>query len=62
MLLPISNLVFSQISKIDSLETKVTQRTSELEKKNEELKSKNNKLAEYAFINAHKLRAPVAKF
>ena len=36
-----------------NLEQKVSERTSELELKNE-------KLSEYAFINAHKLRAPVA--
>lgn len=37
----------------DQLEEKVYQRTTELN-------DKNKKLTEYAFINAHKLRAPVA--
>lgn len=37
----------------ENLEMLVKQRTSELEKK-------NNALEEYAFINAHKLRSPVA--
>lgn len=44
----------------DSLEKKIEERTEELKSKNEELKNKNQKLAEYSFINAHKLRAPVA--
>lgn len=44
----------------ESLESKVNERTSELEGKNLELKMKNKILEEYAFINAHKLRSPVA--
>jgi len=42
------------------LEKKVAERTRQLIDKNTELQNKNLKLAEYAFINAHKLRAPVA--
>lgn len=42
------------------LERKVADRTRQLIDKNTELQNKNLKLAEYAFINAHKLRAPVA--
>ena len=45
----------SQITAINqSLERKVQQRT-------EELKEQNDRLAEYAFINAHLLRAPLAR-
>jgi len=44
----------------ESLETKVSDRTSELEVRNIELKMKNKILEEYAFVNAHKLRSPVA--
>ncbi len=44
----------------ESLESKVLARTSELEGKNVELEMKNKILEEYAFINAHKLRSPVA--
>lgn len=44
----------------ESLESKVLERTSELEGKNQELEMKNKILEEYAFINAHKLRSPVA--
>ncbi|MEL7003881.1 MAG: response regulator [Bacteroidota bacterium] len=44
----------------ESLETKVSDRTSELEVRNVELKMKNKILEEYAFVNAHKLRSPVA--
>ena len=44
----------------ESLESKVSERTSELKGMNEELKLKNKILEEYAFINAHKLRSPVA--
>jgi tetratricopeptide (TPR) repeat protein len=42
------------------LERKVAQRTRQLIEQNMELETKNAKLADYAFINAHKLRAPVA--
>ncbi len=42
------------------LEKKVAERTFQLELKNQELERKNNKLEEYAFFNAHKLRSPVA--
>jgi tetratricopeptide (TPR) repeat protein len=42
------------------LELKIAERTRELIDKNTELENKNAKLADYAFINAHKLRAPVA--
>jgi len=42
------------------LELKIADRTRELNDKNIELENKNIKLANYAFINAHKLRAPVA--
>jgi tetratricopeptide (TPR) repeat protein len=42
------------------LERKVAERTRQLIDKNMELETKNVKLADYAFINAHKLRAPVA--
>jgi tetratricopeptide (TPR) repeat protein len=42
------------------LEDKITTRTRELVDKNTELKKKNTKLEEYAFLNSHKLRAPVA--
>jgi len=42
------------------LERKVAERTRQLIDKNTELHTKNAKLADYAFINAHKLRAPVA--
>jgi tetratricopeptide (TPR) repeat protein len=43
-----------------SLEHKIETRTQELNDKNAELENKNAKLANYAFLNAHKLRAPVA--
>jgi tetratricopeptide (TPR) repeat protein len=42
------------------LEKKVAERTRQLIEQNMELENKNEKLADYAFINAHKLRAPVA--
>jgi tetratricopeptide (TPR) repeat protein len=42
------------------LEIKVAERTGELNDKNSVLENQNSKLANYAFINAHKLRAPVA--
>jgi Tfp pilus assembly protein PilF len=42
------------------LEEKIAERTRQLIDKNTELENKNIKLADYAFINAHKLRAPVA--
>ncbi|SMD32657.1 Tetratricopeptide repeat-containing protein [Reichenbachiella faecimaris] len=44
----------------NSLERKVEERTKELKLKNKELETKNTKLGEYAFYNAHQLRAPVA--
>lgn len=44
-----------------ALETKVIERTAELVKKNSELEMKNTQLADYAFINSHKLRGPVAR-
>ncbi len=44
----------------DNLELKIINRTNELREKNAQLEKNNKKLAEYAFINAHKLRAPVA--
>lgn len=43
-----------------TLEQKVNQRTKQLENKNLQLEIKNEKLANYAFYNAHKLRAPLA--
>jgi signal transduction histidine kinase len=49
--LRISNESLQQLNR--SLENKVAERTRELEEK-------NTRLSEYAFINAHKLRAPVA--
>jgi tetratricopeptide (TPR) repeat protein len=42
------------------LEEKIAERTRQLIDKYTELENKNAKLASYAFINAHKLRAPVA--
>ena len=49
------------LSELNSgLEKKVAERTRQLIEKNTELENKNAKLADYAFINAHKLRAPVA--
>jgi len=42
------------------LETRIDDRTRELNDKNTELENKNTQLANYAFLNAHKLRAPVA--
>lgn len=42
------------------LEEKIAERTRQLIDKYTELENKNAKLANYAFINAHKLRAPVA--
>ena len=51
----------SQLNELNNnLEAKIEERTNELKNKNKELEAKNLKLAEYAFINAHKLRAPVA--
>ena len=44
----------------NTLEQKVNQRTKQLESKNLQLEIKNEKLANYAFYNAHKLRAPLA--
>lgn len=44
----------------DTLELKVVKRTKQLENKNLQLEIKNQKLANYAFYNAHKLRAPLA--
>lgn len=44
-----------------ALDAKVKERTAELLKKNSELEIKNAQLAEYAFINSHKLRGPVAR-
>lgn len=44
-----------------ALETKVKERTAELVRKNSELEMKNTQLADYAFINSHKLRGPVAR-
>lgn len=43
-----------------NLEVTVAKRTEELSLKNVELEIKNQKLEEYAFMNAHKLRAPIA--
>ncbi|NMM50212.1 tetratricopeptide repeat protein [Marinigracilibium pacificum] len=52
-----NNLIQKQAKELNSLnqnlENRVSERTQELELKNEQLK-------EYAFINSHKLRAPVA--
>ncbi|WP_462249560.1 hypothetical protein [Ekhidna sp.] len=45
----------------ETLEIKIKARTKELHDKNNELELKNRKLEEYAFINAHLLRAPIAK-
>jgi signal transduction histidine kinase len=44
----------------NELETRIADRTKELNDKNVELENKNTQLANYAFLNAHKLRAPVA--
>lgn len=44
----------------NDLEAKIDDRTRELNDKNAELENKNTQLANYAFLNAHKLRAPVA--
>ncbi|QSE98766.1 hypothetical protein [Fulvivirga lutea] len=44
----------------NTLDQKVKRRTAEIEKKNIELINKNVKLSEYAFINSHKLRSPLA--
>ncbi len=44
----------------NDLETRIDDRTRELNDKNTELENKNIQLANYAFLNAHKLRAPVA--
>jgi tetratricopeptide (TPR) repeat protein len=44
----------------NDLETRIDDRTRELNDKNSELENKNAQLANYAFLNAHKLRAPVA--
>jgi tetratricopeptide (TPR) repeat protein len=52
------NIYLSDLN--NNLEEKIKERTLELTDRNEELKLKNQKLAEYSFINAHKLRAPVA--
>ena len=55
------NLLNSSLRELnDNLEEKIAERTNELEEKNTELANKNIKLADYAFINAHRLRAPVA--
>jgi tetratricopeptide (TPR) repeat protein len=43
-----------------TLEEKVKNRTSELEVNNRQLLTKNSKLANYAYYNAHKVRAPLA--
>ena len=44
----------------NDLEARIDDRTRELNDKNAELENKNTQLANYAFLNAHKLRAPVA--
>ncbi|MEQ8924435.1 MAG: hypothetical protein RLO81_01415 [Fulvivirga sp.] len=44
----------------NTLDQKVKRRTTEIEKKNIELINKNVRLSEYAFINSHKLRSPLA--
>lgn len=44
----------------NDLEARIEERTKELNNKNVELENKNAQLANYAFLNAHKLRAPVA--
>jgi len=44
----------------NDLEARIDDRTRELNDKNIELENKNTQLANYAFLNAHKLRAPVA--
>jgi signal transduction histidine kinase len=44
----------------NDLEARIEERTKELNEKNSELENKNAQLANYAFLNAHKLRAPVA--
>lgn len=45
----------------ETLEMKIEARTKELYDKNSELALKNRKLEEFAFINAHRLRAPIAR-
>ncbi len=44
----------------NDLEARIDDRTRELNDKNIELENKNTQLANYAFLNAHKFRAPVA--
>ncbi|MEP2771513.1 MAG: hypothetical protein ABJH05_05160 [Fulvivirga sp.] len=44
----------------NKLELKVQERTEEIVVSNQHLKAKNKQLADFAFFNSHKLRAPVA--
>jgi tetratricopeptide (TPR) repeat protein len=56
----LQNLNKSLFELNEDLEARIGERTKELNGKNAELENKNAQLANYAFINAHKLRAPVA--
>lgn len=62
VVLLVRNKYLKDIKTINSnLEKRVIERTEELVELNAKLETKNKKLLDYAFMNAHKLRAPVAR-